>query len=97
MCGTDQRMRNEALTVCPCLVVHLGKTLLNRSHDSFCPLGLLFHIHLIFHHFLHHTVDAIGLGVDIKPDERIARERFQSFIQHKRVLGGGKHIGKHRT
>ena len=93
--GTQQRMRDQALTACPRLVVHLGKALRNRSHDPFCPLGLLFYSHLVFHHFLHHTVDAVGLGIDIESDERVARERFQRFVERKRVLGGGKRFGKH--
>src|SRR6266702_1325938 len=37
MCGTDQRMWDQALTAWPCLVVHLWEALLHRAHDAFCP------------------------------------------------------------
>src|SRR6266566_8658955 len=63
MLGTQQRMRDITLTVCPRLVVHLRKALRDRSHDSCCPLGLSFCSQLVFHHLLHHTVETIGLGI----------------------------------
>ena len=64
------------------------------SHDPFCPLGLLVHTHLIFHHLLHHAVDAVGLGIDIKLDERVSCERLQRFVERERILGRCKRSGK---
>ncbi len=95
MRGTHQRMWDISLTARPGLVVHFREALRDRSHDPFCPLGLQLLSHLVFHHLLYHTVDAVGLGIDIQADERVARQRFQRFVEHERVLGGGNHFGKH--
>src|SRR6266700_3093439 len=95
MYGTQQCMRDVSLTERPRLVAHLGKSLLNRSHGSFCPLGLLFLSKLVFLYFLYHAMDTIRLCLDVQPDERVARERFQCFVEREWVLGRGKRVGKH--
>src|SRR6266568_8038058 len=83
-------MRDQPLAACPRLVVHLRKTLLNCSHDPFCPLGLLFSSHLVFYHLQHHAMDAVALAIDIQSYERVASERLQCFVEREWVLGRGK-------
>src|SRR5207247_8393950 len=68
-----------------------------RSHDPFRPLGLLVHTQLIFYYFLHHAVDAVGLAIDIEPDERVAWQWFKRFVEHEWILGTGKRSGKYRA